>query len=219
MKAIRVTLAVLAALLLAATNAHGQTATPTPGSNDACDCTGVCSAPVGGSCGVCTIVRGASCVNGAAATHTPTRTPTSTRTPTATHTITSTPLATSTPTTTHVPASTPQSTQPAASSAVVTSWRTQAFSSTATKVALVPGIRTQRVALTYIEAVADAATVVTVTVGSQTVTFDFITANLNVPQWRSFPIPLSSALGGDVYVSQTGSANVTVNTLSYMSTK
>src|SRR5574337_486159 len=97
MTSIRVALTVLAALILAATDAYGQTATPTPSSNDACDCSGVCSAPVGGSCGVCTIVRGASCVNGAAATYTPTRTPTSTRTPTATRTITSTPLATSTP--------------------------------------------------------------------------------------------------------------------------
>jgi hypothetical protein len=78
-----------------------------PGASDCCDCTGVCSAPVGGSCGVCEAVYGAACVAGACATHTPTSTPTVTRTPSNTRTVTSTPTVTQTPSITQTRTITP----------------------------------------------------------------------------------------------------------------
>ena len=199
------------------------TRTHTPSAADCCNYSGTCGAPQSGMCGIGVIVRGASCVSGSCATHTPTRTPTNTptrtptRTPTSTMTPSSTPVDTYTPTPTHVPASTPMATQAVVTAPGSTTWRRQAFSSTSTNVALVPGVAAQRIAVTYLDVIADGATVVTVTAGNATLLFPFITANLNQPQVRSFVVPLASVIGGDVHASQTGSAAVTITTHSYLS--
>lgn len=217
----------LAVIRIPCADAQSPTATSsptaTPGASDCCDYTGTCSAPLGGSCGIGSIVSGAACVAGACATYTPTWTPsptrtaTPTRTPTPTRTVTNTPTVTATATVTHVPASTPMGSQAVVLAPGQIKYRQQAFASTTTAVALVPEIAGQRIAVTYLEVVADGVTVVSVTAGTTTLTFPFITANLGQKQVRTFTVPLVSAVGGDIYASQTGSANVTVTTQSYVS--
>ena len=215
----------LLAVLLFAVPAYAvdPTATPVPDALDCCDCGAVCSAPVGGDCGACTIVYDASCVAGSCVGHTPTRTitptspPTNTRTFTATRTPTSTPTQTSTRTVTLPPASTPFVSGAAILSGSSTiSWRLTTFSAQSTAYELVPARpSSKRSQVYYLDAIANGATTVTVsTDGGASIVFNFTAGNAGITQFRSFPVPLLTGPGGVISVSQSGTAAVTVRVAS-----
>ena len=91
--------------------AHAQS-TPTPGANDCCQCDLSCGPALNHDCGVCPVVYGAVCANGACVpfTATPTSNATVTPTSTPTSTTTNTPTITPTGTETLTPTETPTST-------------------------------------------------------------------------------------------------------------
>lgn len=194
------------------------TNTPTIGPLDCCNCSGVCAAPVGNSCGgSCTVVYGAACVSGGCVTHTPTKTATPTRTATNTRTFTSTPTSTNTPaptatfTSTFPIAPTPFATgAPAAAITGAGEWRSVSFSSQNTRLEIVPAVPKHRNQIYFLQVVADAATNVTVTAGGVDIVFNFITANLNVAQRTTFALPLATGIAAVASVKQSGTANVTV---------
>ena len=110
-----------------------RTATWTPGTNDCCQCSAACAAPVNGACGSCGIVFDARCSAGhicVAHTPTPTSSPTPTATNTATQTPSGTPTHTHTGTATHTPTDTPTHSPTATSTITSTSTDTPAPTST-----------------------------------------------------------------------------------------
>ncbi len=91
-----------------ATDTPDPTPTLTPTASrefDRCDCSGICVAPVNGTCGSCTLVRSAVCVKNVAEVRTPTATIrlTATAVPTVTGTRPATPTRTNTSTYTPTP--------------------------------------------------------------------------------------------------------------------
>ena len=188
--------------------------TPTPGSHDCCDCSGVCGAPVGGTCGDCTAVYGAACITGACRTYTPTRTLTVTPTQTPTRTFTVTRTRTQTPTetpTAPVAAATPVATNAAILATGTVVWRKQTVT-TAGPVTLVPPTAGRRNGLAYIDVTADGATIITIRAGNVTVTIPVVAGDAGKALSRTFAVPLTAPTSTGIYLSQSGSASIVVTT-------
>jgi hypothetical protein len=154
--------------------------------------------------------------NTPANTSTPTRTPTNTRTltpsktPTLTPTQTPTRTLTFTPTATYKAGGTPIASYSNNVRPGVTTWYTTPWSVATQRVELAPPARGNgRLSVGSIDVTADDVTTVTVWVGS--VPFTFVFAGAGEPhQVRDFSQPVMPIADGNVYGTQTGTANVVV---------